>query len=169
MRPVDEGKMVTKSALATTNATAYHRLSFDKSGHDRANILVAIGSHDSATQGITELLISDSDTITSASSMTDIAALCSATETSTAASNVLPAAAVQALGGILTELQIDLRKRKRYIGVEVKSTAVAAGMPVAVIARLTDSKEASADSAAEKAGLDLAATNVSGCMAVING
>ena len=168
MIDANEGKLVNMNALATTNATAYQRMSFDAKEHDQLNLCIACGSHDSATQGITEILASESDTVTSASSMVDIAALCSATETSTSASNTLPAAAVMALGGIVTELQIDLRKRKRYIGVEVKTAAVAAGLPVSVIGRLTRSEQ-SADSAAQKAGVDLADTNYNGCMAVVNG
>jgi len=164
----NEGKLLNMNALATTNATALKSMSFDTIGHDNLNLMVACGSHDSATQGITQILVSESDTVTSASSMTDIAALCSATATSTAASNVLPTAAVMALGGIVSELQIDLKKRKRYIGVEVKTEAVAAGMPVSVIGRLTGSAQ-SADSAAQKAGINLADTNYSGCMAVIAG
>ena len=164
----NEGQLVNMNALATTNATALKALSFDTLGFDNLNLYIACGSHNSATQGVTELLVSDSDTETAAGSMTDIAALCSATETSTSASNVLPAAAIMAVGGIITELQIDLRKRKRYIGVEVKTGAVAAGMPVSVVGRLTRSGQ-SADTAAEKAGIDLADTDYSGCMAVVSG
>jgi len=168
MFQADEGKMVNMNALATTNATAYQRMSFDTKGSDHLNVTVACGSHDSATQGITEILVSEHSSVTSASSMTDIAALCSGTSTSTAISNTLPTAAYQAVGGIVSELQIDLRKRERYIGIEVETAAVAAGMPVSVIARLTSNKEAR-DSAAEKSGIDLADTNYLGCMAVIQG
>lgn len=168
MKPMNEGKTVVDIGLATTNATARHRMSFDTLGHDALNIYVACGSHDSATQGITEIIISDDDSDTSASNQTGIAALSSATETSTSFSNTLPTAAVMALGGIANEIQVDLLKRKRYVGVDVETTAVAAGMPVVVIARMTRSAE-SKDSATQKAGIDLAATNVSGCMAVVSG
>lgn len=168
MLPMNEGKHVVDIGLATTNATARHRMSFDTLNQDALNVYVACGSHDSATQGITEIIVSDDDTVTSASSQTGIAALSSATETSTSFSNVLPTAAVMALGGIVTEFQIDLKERKRYVGIDVETTAVAAGMPVSTMARMTRSAE-SKDSATQKAGIDLAATNVSGCMAVVRG
>lgn len=164
----NEGKLVNMNALATTNATALKAMSFDTLGADTLNLYVACGSHNSATQGITAITISESDTVTSASSMTDIASLSSATAASTSAANVLPDAATMAEGGIVTEFQIDLRKRKRYMGVEVTTGAVAAGMPISVIGRLSRSGQ-SCDTAAEKAGIDLADTSYSGCMAVVAG
>lgn len=162
----NEGKLVNMITMATTNATALKAMSFDTLGADTLNLYVACGSHDSATQGITAITISESDTVTSASSMTDIVALSSATATSTSAANALPDAATMAKGGIVTEFQIDLRKRKRYLGVEL--TTGAAGMPISVIGRLSRSGQ-SCDTAAEKAGIDLADTSYSGCMAVVAG
>jgi len=162
----NEGKLVNMITMATTNATALKAMSFDTLGADTLNLYVACGSHNSATQGITAITISESDTVTSASSMTDIASLSCATAASTSAANVLPDAATMADGGIVTEFQIDLRKRKRYLGVEL--TTGAAGMPISVIGRLSRSGQ-SCDTAAEKAGIDLADTSYSGCMAVVAG
>jgi len=162
----NEGKNVVDLALATTNATALHSMDIDTRGFDQANIYIACGSHASATEGIDTITVYESDTVTQATSMTQIAALSSASATSTSVTNLLPLAAVMALGGVVNELQIDLRKRKRYLGIAVQTGAVAAGMPYQAFARLTRSAE-SADSAAQKAGLDLGATNISGCMTVI--
>lgn len=163
----NEGKLLNLNALATTNATSSHAISFDTKGYDYLNLYVACGSHNSATQGITSIAVSEHDTTTSASSQTTIAGLSSATEASTSATNVLPAAATMALGGIANALQVDLRKRKRYLGVVVKADSIAAGMPISVVGILSRSKQ-SADTAAQKAGKNLAATNYSGCMAVIS-
>jgi len=168
MIPSNEGKQVIDLALATTNATATHALSFDTKGSDQANFYLTCGSHNSATQGITSVVVAESDTVTSPSSMTTIAALSSGTSTSTSASNQLVGAAVMALGGVYQELQMDLRKRKRYVGITVTSGAVAAGMPICNLGRISRNEQ-SADSATEKDQPDLTATNVSGCMQVVSG
>lgn len=164
----NEGKTAIDLALATTNATAVHSLDIDTSGSDQLNLYVFCGSHNSATEGIDTVSVYESDTVTQATSMTLIAALSSgATATSTSASNILPLAAVQALGGVIQEIQIDLRKRKKYMGIAVQTGVVAAGMPYGCLARLTKNEE-SADSAADKDQEDLGATNISGCMMVIS-
>ncbi len=168
MLPMNEGLNVPLVRLATTNATALHRMSFDTKNSDALNLYVMIGSHDSDTQGITEITISDDDSDTSASNQTGIATLSSGTQTSATFGNVLPTAALMAVGGCVNEIQIDLKKRKRFIGVEIKSAAVAAGMAVCVLARLTRNDE-SRDSATQKSGIDLADTDVTGCMAVLRG
>lgn len=165
----NEGKMAIVLNLATTNATAEHTLDLDTSGSDQANIYILAGSHNSGTEAINTVNVYESDTETQATNMTLIAALSSgATATSTAASNILPLAAVQALGGVIQEIQIDLRKRKKYIGIAVESDGVTAGAAIGIFARLTKN-EKSADSATEKDQEDLGATNISGCMQVITG
>ena len=163
----NEGKQAIDLALATTNATALHSLDIDTKGSDQLNMYVFCGSHDSATEGIDTVSVYESDTVTQATSMTLIAALSSGTATSTSASNVLPTAAVMALGGVIQEIQIDLRKRKRYIGLAVQTGAIAAGMPYGTVARFTRNEQ-SADTAAQKDVEDLGATNISGCMQVIS-
>ena len=164
----NEGKTAIDLALATTNATALHSLDIDTKGSDSINFYVSCGSHDSATEGIDTITVYESDTVTQATSMTRIAALSSASATSTNASNLLPTAALMALGGIVQEIQVDLRKRnKRYMGIAVQTGAIAAGMPYCTIARLTRNEQ-SADTATEKDQPDLGATNVSGCMQVIS-
>ena len=163
----NEGKTAIVCNLATTNATAEHTLDLDTSSSDQLNLYVFAGSHDSGTEAIDSVSVYESDTITQATNMELIAALSSgATATSTSASNILPLAAVQALGGIIQEIQIDLRKRKKYLGVAIISGGVTAGASIGVIARLTRNEQ-SADTAAQKDQEDLGATNISGCMQVI--
>ena len=163
----NEGKTAISPGIAVTNATALHTLDLDTKGSDQANLYISCGTHNSATEAIDTVSVYESDTVTVATSMTLIAALSSgATATSTSASNILPLAAVQALGGIVQEIQIDLRKRKRYLGIAVQSGAVAAGASIGILSRMTRNEQ-SADSATEKDQEDLGATNVSGCMQVI--
>lgn len=166
MIPSNEGKNVVKMGVAITNGAATHRITIDTKGSDQYNAYIAVGSHDTDTAAITAIVVSESDTVTSASSQTAIAALSSATQTATDASNVLPLGPVQGLGGIVNELQIDLRKRKRYVGIEVSLDTIPAGMPIAIIGRLTRNEQ-SKDSAAQKSGLNVEDTNLIGAMAVI--
>ena len=167
MIPSNEGKTAIVINLATTNATAEHTLDIDTSGSDQLNLYVCAGSHDSGTEAINTVSVYESDTVTQATNMTLIPALSSgATATSTSASNILPLAAVQALGGIIQEIQVDLRKRKKFMGIAVESGGVTAGAGITLIARLTRNEQ-SADTAAQKDQLDLGATNISGCMQVI--
>ena len=166
MIPSNEGKNVVKMASAVTNATSDVAITIDTKGSDQYNAYIAVGSHDTQTAAITAITVSESDTVTSASSQTAIAALSSGTATSTSASNVLPLGAVQGLGGIVNELQIDLRKRKRYVGITASLDGIAAGCPVAIIGRETRNEQ-SKDAAAQKAGLDIEDTNLNACMAVI--
>ena len=167
MIPSNEGKMAISPGIAVTNATALHTLDIDTSGSDQANVYVSCGTHNSGTEAIDTVSVYESDTITQATNMELIAALSSgATATSTSASNILPLAAVMALGGVIQEIQIDLRKRKKYVGIAVQSGPVAAGCSINTMARLTRNEQ-SADSAAQKDQEDLGATNISGCMQVI--
>ena len=162
----NEGKLAISPGISVTNATALHTLDLDTSGSDQLNVLVSCGTHNSATEAIDTISVYESDTVTVATSMTLIASLSSGTATSTSASNILPTAAVMALGGNVQEIQIDLRKRKKYVGIAVISGPVAAGCSISTAARLTRNEQ-SADSAAQKDQEDLGATNVSGCMQVI--
>jgi hypothetical protein len=162
----NEGKTAIVCNLQTTNATQEHTLDLDSSGSDQLNLYVFVGSHDSGTEAIDTVSVYESDTVTQATNMELIAALSSGTATSTSASNILPTAAVMALGGVIQELQIDLRKRKKYVGIAIISGGVTAGAATGVIARLTRNEE-SADSATQKDKPDLGATDISGCMQVI--
>ena len=169
MIPSNEGKTAIVINLATTNATAEHTLDLDTSGSDMLNLYIGAGSHNSGTEAIDSVSVYESDTVTQATNMDLIAALSSgATATSTSASNILPLAAVQALGGVIQEIQIDLRKRKKYLGVAIISGPVTAGAAITCMARLTRNEQ-SADTAAQKDQEDLGATNISGCMQVISG
>lgn len=167
MYPLDtEARVVLAPVATATNAdTAF---SFDRGGYDRLNLEVIVGTHVTTTAVVTGLQILHHSSTTSASSMTAIAALCASNTTSTAAVNSLPAGTAQGLGGIVMEFQIDLAARERYIGLVI-SAATDQTAIVGAIARLSRGDE-SRDTAAEKVQrTNLAATNVSGCMQIIQG
>jgi ABC-type thiamin/hydroxymethylpyrimidine transport system permease subunit len=164
MRNVDNASLVLLPPAATaTNATKY--FSFDRAGFDQANIFVVIGTHTTTTAVVTGVKISESDTLTSASSMTDIAALCASNTTSTSAVNAVPAGSVQGLGAVM-EFQLDLRKRKRYVGGSITADTVATAV-VSVLALLSRSGESKDSTTTKSLPLNLANTNTVGCASLI--
>jgi len=142
----NEGKLINMPA-ASAATTATQSMVIDGKGYDHCNIYVNIGTH--ATNGTTlaTCKVTESDTLTSISSQSAIVALTGGTVTSSSVGFVLPTVAAAGPGTIV-EFQIDLRKRKRYIGLQI--TPGATTVLVGAIARLTRSKE-SADTVAEKA------------------
>lgn len=167
MIPQDtEAKVVLSPVASATNADTV--FSFDRGGYDRLNLEVLVGTHVTTTAVITGLQIVEHSSTTSASSMTAIAALCASDTTSTSAVNSLPNGASQGVGGIVTEFQLDLAARERYVGLII-NTATDQTAVVSAIARLSRGDE-SRDTAAQKVErTNLAATSVSGCMQIIAG
>lgn len=148
-------------ATCATNAT--QTMAFDTKGYDRANVYVLLNTH--ATNGTTvqTLTFSESDTVTSASSMTDIVALTGGTATSTSVGFVIPLVATAGTGGTI-EFQIDLRKRKRYLGLEI--THGATTMYSGAIAILSRSEQ-SCDTTTTKRETNLNSTAVKGVISVV--
>ena len=145
--PSNEGSLVVVPPyLSVTNATSY--LSFDSRGWDYANIYVFCGTHTSTTAVFSSIRVAEHDTTTSASSMTQINALSSSTATAATYDNALPTGANQGKGGVVQEIQVDLRGRKRFLGISF-GVATNNTAYVGAIARLTRSKNSS-DTAAEK-------------------
>lgn len=162
----NEGKQVLQMKSSSTSATAACSVVADTKGSDQYNVLVGIGSHNTSSAAVSSIAVSESDTGTSGTHLAVIAALSSGTETSTSASNILPLGAVMGLGGNINELQIDLRKRKRYVSVVATLADDETGIPCIVQGRFTRNEQ-SKDSAAQKSGINLSDTSVVGSMAVI--
>lgn len=166
MRNVDNVSLVLLPPAATaTNASK--TFSFDRSGFDQANVYVIIGTHTTTTAVVTGVKISESDTVTSPSSMTDIASLCASNTTSTSAVNAVPAGSVQGLGTVM-EFQIDLRKRKKYIGGTITADTVATAV-VSVLALLSRSGESKDTTTKKSLPLNLGSTSTVGCASLIAG
>ena len=91
----NKAQCVIPIATVATNATA--KMSFSKVGNsgesfDYANILVHVGTSATTSAVMSTLKLSESDTVTSVTSMTDIVAFTGGTATSTSAGFVIPTA-----------------------------------------------------------------------------
>jgi hypothetical protein len=162
----NEGKKAIQLKSSSTSATAACSLVVDTKGSDQLNVDVAIGSHNTSSAAVSSIAVSESDTGTSGTHLAVVAALSSGTATSTSAGNILHLGAVMGLGGNVNELQIDLRKRKRYVSVVATLADDETGIPCSVSGRFTRNEQ-SKDSAAQKSGINLADTSVVAAMAVI--
>ena len=150
-----------------TGAGSSHDMSFDTVGFDYCVIDVIQGTHNTAAYQLQEIRLSESDTITSATSMTRIVALSSSQATTASHAYAIPTLAATSIGSILT-LQFDLKKRKRYIGLYLLAHATDPSAVVGAIARLSRG-EISPVTAAQHDGVNLvaAATQCSGCIGLV--
>jgi len=142
----DKAMCVLPIASVATNATAY--LSFSRLGNsaekfDYANILFHIGAAATTSAVMTTLNLKESDTVTSPSSMTAIVALTGGTATSSSVGFVIPAA--QAAGGNLVEFQLDLRKRKKYVGLTATPAQTLVLGATALLSRASESQDTTTD------------------------
>lgn len=138
---------IMPAATCATNAT--QGMSIETAGYGEAVLDVIVGTHATNGAAIGTLKLSESDTVTSPSSMTDIVALTGGTATSTSVGFVIPGAASLGPGGAI-EFQVDLRKRKRYLGLTI--TPGSTTMNIAAIARLVRGSE-SDDTATQKSAV----------------
>lgn len=161
MRPMDnKAHVATIPASVATNAT--QSMSFDTSGYDFANVKVLCSTNATTSAVFSTLKWSESDTVTSPSSQTDIVALTGGTATSTSVGFVLPTSGITG-GGVAVEFQIDLRKRKKYLGVQATPGQA---LTVGIVADLD--KDQSADTTTTKAESNLVATAISSCAKIVN-
>jgi hypothetical protein len=142
----DKAMCVLPIASVATNATAY--MSFSKVGNggekfDYANILFHIGAAATTSAVMTTLKLTESDTVTSASSMSAIVALTGGTATSSSVGFVIPTA--QVAGGGLVEFQLDLRKRKKYLGLTATPAQTLVIGATALLSRASESQDTTTD------------------------
>jgi hypothetical protein len=102
-------------ATCATNATA--GLCVDTKGYDYATVRVMWGTNisTSAARFLT-LYVRESDTVTSPTSMTSIVAFNGGTATSSTVGFVFPEATAGATSGGALTFSVDLKARKRYLG-----------------------------------------------------
>ena len=159
----DEGALLTMPA-ATTATNATQSMVFSTLGYDYCNLYVNVGTHATNGASIGTLKITESDTSTVISSQSAIVALTGGTATSTSVGFVIPGASTAGNGQVIP-FQIDLRKRKLYLGLQI--TPGTTTMNIGAIAVLRRSNE-SADSAAEKAAVtNYASTSQTSCSVVV--
>jgi len=164
MKHIDDAAIVFTPAVsaATTASTSQ---SFSTIGYDQANVFVLPGTMATDGETLRTIAISESDTVTSPSSMTDITAFAVGTTTSTSVPNTMPAIAALAYGAALA-FQIDLKARKLYMGVEVTPGTTTNALSILTF---LSRGEKSADSAANKSVINNNNTNATNCALVVTG
>jgi hypothetical protein len=140
-------------------------MSFNRSGFDYCIIDVIGGTNVTTTQVFSTIVVSESDTVTSPTSMTAIAALSGSTATSTTYGFAIPVLAATSIGSVIT-LQFDLKPRKKYIGLTLTASAAGGSAVIGAIAKLSRA-EISPDTAALKDGVNLYDTAASGCIKLV--
>lgn len=164
----DGGLVVMPPVATVTNTTT--QMSFSKVSEengqpfDHAVIDVIMSTHASTTTVLQTLILAESDTVTSPTSMTDIVAFSGASATSTTYGFAVPAIANTDTGGII-ELQVDLRKRKLYLGLKFYGSS--ATCTLAAVVRMSRGK-ASAETAALKQLRNYDNTAAAGCLTLVN-
>ena len=165
MIPATVHKTILLPPIVSTNGMT-QCMSFDRSGADYCVMDIIGGTNVTSTQVFSTIVVSESDTITSPTSMTAIAALSGSTATSTTYGFAIPSLSATSIGSVIT-LQFDLRARKKYIGLTLTASAAGGSAVIGAIAKLYRTEE-SPDSAALKDGVNLYDTAVCGCLAVVN-
>jgi hypothetical protein len=163
----DGNAVVTIPITKLTAAGTAYVASFDTRGYDHANIyLNAYNSSASSSGVVSSIVLKESDTVTSGSSMTAIKAFTGGTATSTSVGFVIGADTSNTGVTGTVELQVDLRKRKRYCGLYVVADQGATNYVAGTI--VLSRAAASADTATLKAIKNNDST-VSGIKTVVTG
>ena len=142
----DKAMCVIPIATVATNATS--KMSFSKLGNggerfDYANILVHVGTSATTSAVMTTIKLSESDSVSSVTSMTDIVAFTGGTATSSTVGFVIPTA--QAGGGNLVEFRVDLRKRKKWVGLTLTPAQSLILGATAMLTRASESMDTTTD------------------------
>ena len=166
MIPAQNVKTVVMAPVVNVAATT-NIMSFDRSGFDYCVIDILSGTTDTETNAIAQVNVSESDTLTTPSLMTDIPAFCGSVTTNTSYTWAVPAVSATSQGSVIT-IQMDLRHRKKYIGLSLLGSAAGGTASIAAIARLTRGDE-SPVTAADHDGVNAAYTQASGCVKVVSG
>mgnify|MGYP001448993168 CR=1 FL=1 len=164
MIPHTKTKTILLPPIVSTAAMT-QCMSFDRSGFDYCTIDVIGGTNTTTTQVFTTIIVSESDTITSPTSMTAIAELSGSTATSTTYGFAIPALSATSIGSVIT-LQFDLKPRKKYIGLTLLASAAGGSALISAIAKLSRAEE-SPDTADLKDGVNIYDTAVSGCLKLV--
>jgi hypothetical protein len=164
MIPHTQTKTILLPPIVSTAAMT-QCMSFDRSGFDYCTIDVIGGTNVTTTQVFSTIIVSESDTITSPTSMTAIAALSGSTATSTTYGFAIPSLSATSIGSVIT-LQFDLKPRKKYIGLTLTCSAAGGSAVIGAIAKLLRAEE-SPDTAVLKDGINLYDTAVSGCLKLV--
>ena len=166
----NDSKLIRMPA-ATTATNATQTMVFDTVGeagekYNYANLYVMCDTHATNGASIGTLAIKESDSSTAVSSHSAIVAFTGGTATSTSVGYVIPGASTLGAGGGVIEFQVDLRKRKRYLSLNV--TPGSTTFQISALALLSRGSE-SADSTTEKRSVNYAVNTNKIGVKVVNG
>jgi len=159
---------------ASTHNFSFSKLDANGQPFAQANIFLNMGTVSTSADVFSEITVYESDTITTPSSMATVIPAFGASATTDASHgwSFTTGATGAGLGGIV-EFQMDLRKRKKYIGVYVLAPAASNVVTFSAIVLLSKGAE-SRDSASDANHYgavygNLCATNARGCITRIIG
>ena len=165
----------TLQTEAGTTEMAFSKLDLEGQPYDYANWYINLGTQvtNCSAVHVQEILISESDTVTSPSSMTTIVAFSGSATTDATHGWTIPAVLNTGKGGVV-ELQMDLRARKKYIGAIITGAAAASNVTTISAVVLLSKGKVSHDTKADKNHTgtlygNLAMTNAQGCLALVTG
>ena len=165
----------TLQTAASTDTMSFSKLDANGQPFDYANWFINVGTEvtNCSAVHIQEVLVAESDTVTSPSSMTTIVAFSGSATTDATHGFTIPAVLNTGKGGVI-ELQMDLRKRKKYIGATITAAAAASNVTtISAVVLLSRGKESRDTKAAKNhAGAvygNLCMTNAQGCLALVTG
>jgi len=164
MIPHTQTKTILLPPIVSTAAMT-QCMSFDRSGFDYCTIDIIGGTNVTTTQVFATIVVSESDTVTSPTSMTGIVALSGSTATNATYGFAIGSLSATTIGSVIT-LEFDLKPRKRYIGLTLTASAAGGSAVIGAIAKLSRA-ELSPDTAALKDGINLYDTAVCGCMTLV--
>jgi hypothetical protein len=125
---------------ATKTTAQTHEMSFDTKGFDYVELFVGMVTVDTTKANLGTLKLSESDTVTSPSSMTDISTFTGGSAiTAGTADFVIPGMGEMGDGAGVV-MNVDLRGRKRYLGLSITSGDETARNTYA-LARLSKAEE----------------------------
>lgn len=160
---------------AGTDTFSFSKLDAQGQPYDYANWYINLGTQatNCSAVHISEILIAESDTVTSPSSMTTIVAFSGSATTDATHGFTIPTVAYTGKGGIF-ELQMDLRRRKKYVGATITGAAAATNVTTISAVILLSRAKQSRDTVAEKNHTgavygNLCSTNAQGCLALVTG
>jgi len=149
MKPVNKNAVVAIPITKLSAAGTAYVASFDTKGHNFANVYLSAFNASACASGlVSSVILKESDTLTSGSSMTSIVAFTGGTATSTSVGFVIGGDTANTGATGLLELQVDLRNRKRDLGLYVVGDQ---GATSYVAGAIVMSPDKSADTAALKA------------------
>lgn len=139
MKPNNYAVVATPPGTCATNATT--SILIDKTGFNFARFVISPGTFSTEGETFRTITLKESDTSTSYTSHSTVTGANFATTTSTSATQTMPAVTELGLGPAII-MDVDLRKRKKYVSVQVTPGATTSNIALfAILAEPSISKD----------------------------